>query len=230
MKRGLVDYYVAQTYPDANNEDRKAALERAAATLDAIFQREAGADNLPATGVLAHMWHGRVAEELGDLDLAEDHLRGGVGPGAQRGQQTSSSWDSLFAQVDYFRLRIVAKQSPQQFPAKAAEWLKEYRSWKQTDGYQGVALELAKAKYAQAQEATGPAKVACLSEARKLLAEVAGVRGPYQREAPLLRRKLIGAAETPTRSPKRSTMRWRWPRWPRRAGSGSRPRTPTKRP
>ena len=72
LKRGLVDYYLAQTYAEPNHEDRKAALERAAATFDGIYQRERAADNLPATGVLSHMWHGRVAEETGDLDLAKD--------------------------------------------------------------------------------------------------------------------------------------------------------------
>ena len=140
------------------------------------------------------MWHGRVAEETGDLDLAKDIYEEVLAQRAQRAQQTSASWDSLFAQVDYFRLRIVAKQDPEKFRSEAAGWLLEYRRWKPTDGYQGVALELAKAKYAQAQDATGPAKVACLSEARKLLADVAGVRSPYQREALALRRKLITAA------------------------------------
>ena len=112
----------------------------------------------------------------------------------QRGQRTSATWDSLFAQVDYSRLRIVAKQDPQKFLTEATGWLKEYQRWKPTDGYQGIALELAKAKYAEAQDATGPAKVARLSEARKLLTEMAGVRSPYQGEALALRRKLIEAA------------------------------------
>jgi hypothetical protein len=193
LKRGLADYYLAQTYTDPNSEDRKAALGRAAGMLDGVFQRERAAGDLPATGMLAHMWHGRVAEELGDLDLAKD-LYDEVLAQAPQGQRTSSNWDSFFAQVDYFRLRIIAKQDPQQFLSEAARWLLEFRRWKHTDGFQGVALELAKAKYAQAEEAAGPAKVACLSEARKFLADVTNVRGPYQREARALRRKLIEAA------------------------------------
>ena len=193
LKRGLVDYYLAQTYAEPNHEDRKAALRRTAATFDGIYQRDAPPTicRLPACWPICGTgeWPRRPATSIWPRISTKRSW-----PSGAASEQTSASWDSLFAQVDYFRLRIVAKQDPEKFRSEAAGWLLEYRRWKPTDGYQGVALELAKAKYSQAQDATGPAKVACLSEARKLLANVAGVRSPYQREALALRRKLITAA------------------------------------
>ena len=84
--------------------------------------------------------------------------------------------EPLFAQVEQFRLLIVAKQKPQQFLPEATAWLKDYRRLKQTDGYQGIALEVAKALLAQAEKATGPEKTKLMAEALQIVTD--GVQGP----------------------------------------------------
>ena len=64
----LIDYYLAQTYSDPKSAERMAALKKAAQAFDDIFQRNRGS----VTGLYAHMWHGKTAEELGDLQTALD--------------------------------------------------------------------------------------------------------------------------------------------------------------
>ena len=59
----------------------------------------------------------------------------------------------MFAQVEHFRLLILAKQKPDEFLTEAEKWLKDHKKIKATDGYQGVSLEVVKAKLAAAEKA-----------------------------------------------------------------------------
>jgi len=188
-----IDYYTAQTYP-AKSPQHIAALQNAGKAFDDIFQRNrTGASQ--TVGLYAHLWHGKTAEELGDLRLAADiydELLAGAPDPNERAAATGL--EPLFAQAEYFRLLILAKQNPQQFLSEAKVWLEQYRRFRQTDGYQGVALELARAKLVVDDKATGPEKAKRTSEALQILIEMAKTRSQYQREAILLRRDVLKAA------------------------------------
>ena len=184
----LLDYYLAQTYSDPKSEDRTAALKKAAQAFDDIFQRNRGS----VTGLYAHMWHGKTAEELGDLqtalDIYDEVLANAPEP-AERGPATGL--EPLFAQVEQFRLSIVAKRKPLQFLPEATAWLKDYRRLRQTDGYQGIALDVAKALLARAEKATGPEKTKLTAEALQIVTDGSKVRSEHQQELFALRRELL---------------------------------------
>ena len=184
----LIEYYLAQTYSDPNSADRLAALKKAAQAFDDIYQRNRGS----VAGIYAHMWHGKTTEELGDfqtaLDIYDEVLANAPEP-AEKGPATGL--EPLFAEVEHFRLIIVAKKQPRQFLPEATAWLKDYRRLKQTDGYQGIALDLAKAMLASAGKATGPEKAKLTGEALQIVTECAKVRSQYQRELVLTRRDIL---------------------------------------
>jgi hypothetical protein len=185
----LVDYYLAQTY-DADSPERKQVLQAAAKAFDALFQ----ANRMETVGLLAHMWHGKATEELGDwqtaLDIYDEVLVNSPEPGQP---QPDPAMQSLFAQVEHFRLQILAKRSPLQFIDEAGGWVQQYRKTRssQTDGYQAIVLDLAKAKIEAAENAAGAEKSKLITSALGLLAEMSKVRSPYQQEAVLLRRQYV---------------------------------------
>ncbi|HEY4759892.1 MAG TPA: hypothetical protein VIH42_04865, partial [Thermoguttaceae bacterium] len=190
----LIDYYLAQTYPEPNSIERREALKIAAKAFDAIFQN----NRMELIGLLAHMWHGKAAEEMGDLQTALDIYDEVQANAPDPGQpQKDEELQSLFAQVQHFRLQILAKQSPWQFMEEAAQWIQQYRKTKQssTQGYQGIALDLAKTQLAAAENAAGAEKTKLITSALSLLAEISQVRSPYQQEAILLRRECLKSAD-----------------------------------
>ena len=68
------------------------------------------------------MWHGKAAEELGDLDLATDIYDEVLANPRNSGEKGPvTGLEPLFAQVEYFRLLVVAKQKPREFLAEAAD-------------------------------------------------------------------------------------------------------------
>jgi hypothetical protein len=189
FKLALVDYYLAQTCPGPKSAERLAALKKAAQAFDDIFQRNRDND----IGTKAHMWHGKTVEESGDfqtaLDIYDEVLARAPDP-ADRG--SSAGLEPLFAQVEQFRLAIVAKKTPKLFLSEAAAWMKEYRRLRSTEGYQGIALEVVKALLAAAQNASGPEKNKLLAEALQLATDGSKVRSQYQQELFALRRELLG--------------------------------------
>jgi tetratricopeptide (TPR) repeat protein len=181
----LLDYYVAQTYPDPKSADHIAALKRAANALDVVFQRERiRPGGITDVGLYAHLWHGKACEELGDLQTAMD-IFDEVLASAPEPSETSQATglEPLFAQAEYFRLMLLARQAPKDFQTEAAAWLKSYSRFKQTDGYQGVSLEVAKALAAKAAKAAPSERTRLAGEAIRTLNEVVKVRSPYQPEA-----------------------------------------------
>ncbi len=185
----LIDYYLAQTY-DPDSPERKQALQAAAKAFDAVFQ----ANRMETIGLLAHMWHGKSTEELGDwqtaLDIYDEVLVNAPEPGQP---QPDPAMQALFAQVEHFRLQILAKHSPKQFMDEAGGWVQQYRKTRssQTEGFQAIALDLAKAKLEAAENASGVEKSKLITSALGLLAEMSKVRSPYQQEAVLLRRQYV---------------------------------------
>jgi hypothetical protein len=185
----LVDYYLAQTYPGPKSTERVAALKKASQAFDDIYQRNRDS----RTGLYAHMWQGKTTEELGDLqtavDIYDEVLANAPEP-TDRGPATGL--EPLFAQVEQFRLAIVAKKRPKQFLAEAAAWLKEYRKLRSTEGYQGIVLDLAKATLAAAKAASGPEKNKLLAESLQLATDGSKVRSQCQQELFAMRRDLLG--------------------------------------
>lgn len=189
FQAALLDYYVAQTYTDPNAPARKAALNAAAKALDAIWQllryQPTPEGGVSVLGLYAHMWHGKIADELGDYELAQDIyeevLSSAPDPDAKSVDKTL---EPLFAQVQQFAFAILAREDPEQFLKEATDWLRDYaKRWRHTEGYQGVALEVAKARLAQAARASGAEKTRLTKEALTLLGDMRRVASPYQQEA-----------------------------------------------
>ena len=196
----LCNYYIAQTYEDRNAPERQAILEKAAAQFDAIFQ----VNRETVMGLFAHMWQGKVALDMGNMELAKDifdEVLANVpepGSGNSRENRLAPGMDALFAQVQQFRFEITAKESPKDFVKEAREWLVKYKPlFGKTDGYQAISLELVKVLLAGAEKATDSSlKVRLKAEAQKLLLEVSRIIGPYQAEANGLLKTLRGGTSS----------------------------------
>lgn len=185
FKAAKIDFYLGQTIEDRKSPKRKAAFKAAAKAFDDVFQsyRES------LVGLHAHLWHGRSVDELGNDQLALD-IYDEVLVTAPEGRERETGLEPLFAQAQYYRLLVVKRvQGFRAFLEPAGEWLKFRRSWSKMDAYQGVALEVARAKLEHADEIAGPKKAQLMRSALASLAEIARVRGQYQQEAILLRRQ-----------------------------------------
>jgi tetratricopeptide (TPR) repeat protein len=185
FKSAKVDYYLGLTYGDVTSPDRKQALEKAAQGFDVIFQdyRESLA------GLHAHTWHGRAADALGNDQLALD-IFDEVLATSPDGRERETGLEPLFAQVEYYRMLVLARaKGAEAVLDEAVPWLKLHTNWKRFDGYQGVALEVAKAQVKQAAASGKDKKTAGVQAALTTLAEIGRVRGEHQQEAILLRRE-----------------------------------------
>ena len=196
LQLGLVEYQFAQTFSAAQKSDRTAALKKAVKAFDDVFQFSRNSPNgLTVTGLYAHMYHGKAAEELGDYRLALDIYDEVLANAPDPSEKTApTGLEPLFSRVEYFRLLILAKQKPLQFLPEATAWLQHYKKLRSTDGYQGVALEVAKALQAKSATADGAEKARQRTEALQVLTDMVRVRSQYQQEAMAMRRKLMEAA------------------------------------
>ncbi len=200
---GLVDYYVAQTYLDPKDPARIAALKSAGKVFNDIWQvrRLTATGQVDIVGVQAHMWEGKVMDDLGDwqtaVDIYDEALANDPGPG-----QTDKLLDPLFAQVYYYRFMILKTRRPDDFLDEASEYLSQYAKKSRHDGYQGIALEYAKALVDMAQRAEGQEKSKLTQQATSLLIAIARVPSSHQAEAVELRNKLGGGAGTAFGDPK----------------------------
>jgi len=197
FQAAMADYYTAQTYDDPKAEARLNALRSAAKQMDNIYQayRITAQLQVNVIGLYAHMWHGKIADELGDVQLArdiyEEVLANEPGPKAP----PDKVLDPLFAQVQQFYFAIIARKEPERFLEEATTWLKDYdRKSRYTEGYQGIALEVAKAKIALAGQGKGAERNKLLSEATAILNDMIRVPSPYRQEAVALRQQHSKAA------------------------------------
>jgi len=191
FQSALVDYYAAQTYEDRRAEARKAALFRSARGFDDIYQRNRvdAQNQVSVVGLAAHMWHGKAVDELGDYQLArdiyEEVLANELDPKVQ-----DKVLDPLFAQVKQYWLAIIARENVDQFLQEATQWLKENaKKSRRYEGYQGIALEVAKTLLKLAEQSPGPEKARLTGEAMTLLAGMTNIPSPYQQDAFALRRQ-----------------------------------------
>jgi tetratricopeptide (TPR) repeat protein len=88
------------------------------------------------------------------------------------------------------RLQLLLKRGETlTFIDEATEWLRMHASSRRTAGYQGIALELARAHIAQAEKAAGDERHRLFTLALRSLSEITKVQSDYQQEAFVLRRK-----------------------------------------
>ena len=135
------------------------------------------------------MWEGKCREELGDLRTALEIYDevSTVDPASGLGEKQRMRLDAeltpLFAQLDYFRFLILAKQKPGGFLVEGERWLKFYRNRKTTDGFQGVALAIVEAKLTAAENGCDSDKDRAKQEAITVLREMVGVPSTHRRRA-----------------------------------------------
>lgn len=187
LQTAQVDYYLSKTYPDSQGDERRAALRKAAREFDDFFQ----ANRMNTLGLQAHKWFGKMLEELGDTATAIEVYDEVLVNDSDANQPTTDpKLQAFFAEVALSRLQLLAQQgSGEQFLAEATEWLRQNHDRKRTDGYQGIALALAKTLLAKADESLLDERTKLNSKALTLLSEIVAVRSPYQQEAIRLRTK-----------------------------------------
>ncbi len=193
FQMGLVDYYLAQTYLNPKDPARSAALKNAGKVFNDIWQarRITASGQVDIVGLQAHMWEGKVMDDLGDwqtaVDIYDEVLASDPGP-----TSTDKLLDPLFAQVHYYRFVILKSKQPDLFLDEASEYLSQYTKKNRYDGYQGVALEYAKALLDLADKAEGQEKSKLTQQAASVLISMARVPSSHQAEAIELRNKLGG--------------------------------------
>ena len=216
----LIDYHIAQTFTDkADNAKRRDYLNKAAASLDAIYQRYRGDDSDSPAGrfaLEAHSWYGKVDAELGAdddaksiydevLDSFQDVAngprpkRGGVPAlgGRKPRHYTKTPIDDILARTKYFELLLLEKNKRhrKQYLTEAREFVEneEYkRNLNMQWGYQAAALDLANHLVEDFEKETKPTRQD-QTEGRgavKILADLVSQRTEFQDRAAKLQEKL----------------------------------------
>lgn len=201
FKIALSDYYLAQTYDDPKNAERRAALTKAAKRFDQIWH----AYNVTSTmeinpiGLFAHMYDGKCREERddkGDVQAAidiYDEVLANVPEGQLGRAAANDPLIALFAQVEHFRLLLLKRKSKGVFINEAMAWIaKNKNMFGRTDGYQGLSIDLAKTLLAEAEKASDADKRKWMQAAVAILKEMRNIRSQYQSEAILVLRKAQG--------------------------------------
>ena len=180
FQAGLCDYYLAQTFADGSDPGRAASLKKAAEMFNFVYQYnriDEVTGRVNPIGLQAHMWEGKSREEVGDWETAVDIYDECLAnaPDANDRSPPNKAFEPLFAQVEEFRMGILLKQKPDQFFKEAPDWLEAYTArWKMYDGFQGVALMLAK------EYLKDPSKA---KEGRGILEAISRVPSSHQQEA-----------------------------------------------
>jgi tetratricopeptide (TPR) repeat protein len=188
FKAGLANYYLAQTYADPADPQRKQILEHAAKLFDDIYQDYR--DSSHNGCLLAHLWQGRVLEELGQATTAYD-IYEEVLAGANEDVRADSELAPIYAQAALCQLRVLAAAGKTaQCLDAAAQWLQAHKAWSGLAAYQGVMLEWAKAQLTLAKAATGDMRDRITSVATGVLRKVAESEGEYKDEAVQLLQRL----------------------------------------
>lgn len=193
FKLASVDYNVGRTFADPKDAARTKALQAAAKAYDDIYQ----ANRLLRIGLFAHMMHGRVIDEQGNLDLALDIYEEVLAnaPEDKNDARPPAVFEALFAEVEYYKLLILEKQKkiddiileveghkPDRFG-----WLDVNQPAKRTSGFQGVNLMLAKAYIEKAKAQKGNDAKLTMKKAISLLSAIEKVPSEHKDEAILLK-------------------------------------------
>jgi hypothetical protein len=195
FKLAMLDFNIGRTYvlPDPLNpklpdhkkliDQRKAPFDSAAKEFDSIYQP----NRTLRSGLYAHMWDGRVREEMGDLLTAQDIYEEVLANEPPPATKMDISFESLFVEVHQFRFNILLKQGKgDEVIDEAENWVKDYRYLSRTPGFQGIVLQLCKAMIEKGDRLKGPAQNSMYNDAAKLLKEAAKVPSPYESEIRLV--------------------------------------------
>ncbi|HEU0068937.1 MAG TPA: hypothetical protein VFQ26_06700, partial [Nitrospiraceae bacterium] len=192
FQTAFCDYLSAQTLnAQEQGPELKKLLEAACNTFDSIFQDYRGR----RIAVLAHFWHGRAKEEMGDeefaLELYEETLFGEPDP-----QDATEEDADLYGRANLYYFRLAMKEMEKLEAAKEGEaWLADHEDWDRTPHYQGMVLEVAKLKADLLSTVNKTAKTKGLREIAAELAKVGKIESEYRQEALLLRQKLLADAD-----------------------------------
>ncbi len=193
LKLAKAGFFLGQTYADdetaAGKAARKTALEKARKDFSDIYQRY----RTGAIGLMAHTFEGKTSEELGDTELAKemyDEVLALMPPGSDK---TDRNQEMMFSQVQYFYFMIVLKTDKDGAKAmlpEAREWLKQYEKWQRTDGYQGIALEVARADVDLLEKGGGDQKGQVRKEVDTILKLMKKIPSEYHRDGMELAKEL----------------------------------------
>lgn len=204
FKVSLCDFLVSQTYPkpeaketkigaakDPKEKERQAALTSAAKGFDSIYQEFRTRLPMPPAAFLAHMWHGRAAEELGDASLAMD-IYDETLAGEPSESKNAAADANLFGNAALFRFRLLVQQAePREAIAEGEEWLAQHKSWSKTSPYAGMVLEVAKLQIALAENVGKVEQKKLLRDVAVQLGQLGKIDSEYRQEALLLRQELL---------------------------------------
>jgi hypothetical protein len=146
IESAMIDFYVAMTYPGGGAE-RTGALKRAAMEFDAIYQanRLDPQGQVSIIGLYVHTWHGMAKEALGSwqdaVDIYDEVLASA--PESDEVGSTPKALSALFAEVEHFKLALLAGRKPREAADEAKSWLAAYRPWKETGGYRAIEARFA---------------------------------------------------------------------------------------
>lgn len=197
FKVATVDYNVGLTYSDAADPNRKKILQTAHKGFDAIYQE----NREERTGIYAKMWEGKALEEMGDYVTAleiYDEVMSARPPDKDNRQ---AAWAAMFDEVNRYRLMLLGRNKKyEELIGDAEEWLKGHERIKRSSGYQGIALELAKAYLEVAKTLKGAQAAEATKRAKDRLADIKAVPSEFQKEAISLLRLASGGADAPLTS------------------------------
>ena len=197
FKVATVDYNVGLTYSEAADPNRKAVLQKAANEFNKIFQE----NNEERTGIYAKMWEGKAREEMGDFVTALDIYDEVMSARPPDKDNRQVQWAAMFDEVNRFRLMLLGRNKKyDELVADASDWLARHEKIKKSNGYQGIAMELAKAHLELAKTLKGAEAAKSANEAKRWLNEIKKTPSDYQKEATLLARLASGGEEAPIAS------------------------------
>ncbi|MEK6258743.1 MAG: hypothetical protein AABP62_08985 [Planctomycetota bacterium] len=194
FKVSTVDFNLGLTFPEMKDPKRKEAFTKAAKGFDAIFQENRSG----RVGVYAHMWEGKAREEMEDYVTALDIYDEVMSAQPEKTGTNMAQWMAMFHEVNRYRLMLLGRtKNIEKLITDATIWMAENQSQRRSNGYQGIALELAKAHLEQAKTLQGAAATKSTQEAKKLLAAIVEIRSDFQKEAILIKRLSSGGEEAP---------------------------------
>lgn len=194
FKLATVDFNLGLTYPEMKDPKRKEALTKAAKGFDGIFQENRSG----RVGVYAHMWEGKAREEMEDFITALDIYDEVMSAQPERASASQAQWMAMFHEVNRYRLMLLGRtKNYEKLIADATIWMAENQSQKRSNGYQGIALELAKAHLELAKTLQGAEAAKSVQQAKQLLAAIVEIRSDFQKEAILIKRLSSGGEEAP---------------------------------
>lgn len=147
------------------------------------------------------MWEGKALEEMGDFATAleiYDEVMSARPPDKDNRQ---AQWAAMFDEVNRYRLMLLGRNKKyEELISDAEEWLKGHERIKRSNGYQGIALELAKAYLEVSKTLKGSQATEATNKAKSRLADIKAVPSDFQKEAISLLRLASGGADAPLTS------------------------------